>query len=129
MLIIANAVMKKNAITLKGRLRTNSIHRSLTFTFSASFWSITTRSLHCENENTRSASPARAKIVMVTNHADAASGVFVMAEPSAALGAKMAITSGSDLTTRAPRLAMNIRVDVRMVTSSVSRVSDELRAP
>ena len=44
--IIANAVMKKNARTRNGRLRTNSIQRSLTFTLSVSFLSITTRSLH-----------------------------------------------------------------------------------
>ena len=53
----------------------------------------------------------------------------VIAVPSAARGAKMAITIGRDFTMSAPRFAMNIRVEVRMVISSVSRVSDELRAP
>ena len=32
-------------------------------------------------------------------------------------------------TARPPTLAMNIRVEVRMVISSVSRVSDEFKAP
>ena len=129
MLIIAKAVMKKNARTLSGRLRRNSIQRSLTFTFSDSLASITTFSLHCENEKMRRARPARAKMVIVMNHAVADSGLSVMAVPSAAIGAKRAITIGRDFTTSAPRFAMNIRVDVRTVISSVSRVSDELRAP
>ena len=56
---------------------------------------------------------------------------------------KMAISSGRSFaatskatkmgtpadTQRPPRLAMNIRTEVRMVISSVSRVSDELSAP
>ena len=68
-------------------------------------------------------------MVMVMNHAEADSGLSMMAVPSAAIGAKIAITIGSDLTIRAPRLAMNIRVDVRIVISSVSLVRDEFNAP
>ena len=129
MLIIAKAVMKKKASTLNGRLRRNSIQRSLTFTFSDSFWSITTLSLHCEKENTRSARPASENMVIVMNHADADSGLSIIAEPSAAAGAKIAITIGSDFTINAPRFAINILVDVRMVISSVSLVRDEFKAP
>ena len=129
MLIIANAVMKKNASTLRGRLRRNSIQRSLTLTSSDAFSSITTLSLHCEKEKTRRASPANENMAIVMNHADADSGLSMMALPSAAIGAKMAITIGSDFTISAPKFAMNILVEVRIVISSVSLVRDELSAP
>ena len=73
-------------------------------------------------------------MVIVMNQAPAASGVLYTAVilPVSGLrtfGAKRAMIRGRDLTHRAPRLAMNIRVDVRMVISLVSRVSDALRAP
>ena len=63
------------------------------------------------------------------NHAVADSGLSVIAVPSAATGAKIAMIIGSDFTINAPRLAMNIRVEVRTVISSVSLVSDEFNAP
>ena len=73
-------------------------------------------------------------MVIVMNQAEADSGVLYTASifPVSGfitLGAKMAITRGSDFTARPPRLAINIRVEVSMVISSVSRVSEELRAP
>ena len=44
--------------------------------------------------------------------------------------AKMATMMGTPAeTARPPTLAMNIRTEVRMVISSVSRVSEEFRAP
>ena len=125
---MAKAVMKKKASTRSGLLRTNSIHRSLTFTLADSFWSMTTFSLHWEKQKNSKARPTRAKMVIVMNQAGAASGVLYTATPST-LGAKIAMISGSDFTHRAPRLAMNMRVLVRMVISLVSRVSEAFRAP
>ncbi|CCX54985.1 unknown [Bacteroides sp. CAG:1060] len=75
-LIIANAVMKKNASTRSGLLRVNSCHRSLTFTLADSLASITTFSFVWEKQKMRSTRPRRANMVMVTNHADADSGVL-----------------------------------------------------
>ena len=73
-------------------------------------------------------------MVMVMNHADADSGVSYTASvlPVAGLstfGANRAITSGRDFTVRPPRFAMNMRVEVSTVISSVSLVRDEFSAP
>ena len=125
---------EKKARMRRGLFLTNSIQRSETFTFAASFWSITTRSLVCEKQKKRSRRPAMAKMLMVMNHAEAASGVLYTAVifPVSGLrtfGAKIAMTRGRDLTIRPPRFAMNILVLVRIVISLVSRVREELRAP
>ena len=62
---------------------------------------------------------------MVTNQASALAAVLVM--PS---GDRKATRSGTpEATARPPVLAMNIRTEVRMVISLVSRVSDALSAP
>ena len=68
------------------------------------------------------------------NQAPPASGVLYTAVilPVSGLrtfGAKMAMMMGRDFTHRAPRLAMNMRVEVRIVISLVSRVSEAFRAP
>ena len=84
---MAKAVMKKKASTRRGLLRRNSIHRSLTFTLAASFWAITTRSLHWLKQKNSRTRAARAKRVIVLNQAGAASGVLYTATPST-LGAK-----------------------------------------
>ena len=89
---------------------------------------MTTRSLHWEKQKKSSSRPTRAKMVIVMNQAGAASGVLYTAvilpvSGFSTFGAKMAMISGRDFTHRAPRFAMNIRVEVRMVISSVSRSS------
>ena len=69
-------------------------------------------------------------MAIVVNQAAAASGVLMIASPLASLGAKTATTKGMpDATQRPPTLARNIRTDVSVVISSVSRVSDEFSAP
>ena len=123
--IIANAVTKKKAMTLNGRLWKNSIQRSLILTLALSSALMTTFSLHCVKQKMRSASPTRAYIVIVVNHATGSLG-----RPSTLSSVKYAMSSGNpEPTASPPQLAMNIRTEVRMVISSVSRVSDELRAP
>ena len=76
MLIVVYAIMKKNESIRRGRLRTSSIHRSLTLTFSVCLASMTMRSLLSKKHQTRRARPVRAKILMVMNHAVADSGVL-----------------------------------------------------
>ena len=95
---------------------------------------MTTFSLHCEKQKNSRARPARAKMVIVMNQAPAASGVLYAASALPVsgfriFGAKMAMISGRDLTHRAPRFAMNMRVEVRIVISLVSRVSEAFSAP
>ena len=64
-------------------------------------------------------------MVIVVNHADGSFGRLSDGAP-----AIRAMNRGRpELTARPPRLAMNIRTEVRMVISSVSRVSDEFKAP
>ena len=55
--IIAKAVMKNKAMMRRGRLRMNSIHKSLTFTLADSDWSITTRSFVWLKQKMSSANP------------------------------------------------------------------------
>ena len=62
---------------------------------------------------------------MVTNHAPASSTVFIL--PSGDMAAtRMGMPR---LTASPPRLAMNMRTEVRMVISLVSRVRLALSAP
>ena len=62
---------------------------------------------------------------MVVNHAEESFGRLSDGAP-----AIKAINKGSpELTAKPPKLAMNIRTDVRMVISFVSRVSEEFNAP
>ena len=73
-------------------------------------------------------------ILIVMNHAPAASGVLYCASISPVsgfktLGAKIAMTNGNVLTNSAAKLLKSIRTLVRIVISSVSRVRDEFSAP
>ena len=134
MLMVVKAMIKKNDSTLSGRFRTSSIQRSLTFTDALSLLSITMRSLLSKKVTRSNTKPASAKMLMVINQARPASGVLYTASISpvcsfSTLGAKMAITNGKVLITSPAKLAITIRTLVRMVISSVSRVSEEPSAP
>ena len=58
--IMAKAVMKKNAMTRRGRLWKNSIQRSLILTLAASLSFMTTRSRHWLKQKMSRVRPVRA---------------------------------------------------------------------
>ena len=127
--IIANAVMKKHASTRSGLFRPNSAQRSETLTLAVSFSSITTLSRVCEKQKNRNASPTREYTSIVRNQARPSAGMAcspTICEPFAKLLTRAGIPMD---TARPPRFAMNMRDDGRTVISSVSRVSEALRAP
>ena len=64
-------------------------------------------------------------MVIAVNHAEGSLGRLSEAE----LAIQAMINGRPELTARPPTFAMNIRTEVRMVISSVSRVSEELSAP
>ena len=64
-------------------------------------------------------------MVMVVNQATGSLG-----KPSDCWSVKYAMSNGRpDPTAKPPQFAINIRTDVNTVISSVSRVSDEFKAP
>ena len=67
--MVANEMMKKKDRMRRGRFRTSSIQRSLTFTFSVSSLAITILSLLSKKQNMSRARPVRANMLMVMNHA------------------------------------------------------------
>ena len=134
MLIVVNATMKKNDSMRKGRLRTSSFHRSLDFTVDVCSLSMAMRSLLSAKQKKNNPRPNKAKMLIVMNQAVPASGVLYTASifpvwGLRTLGANMAITSGSVFMTRPPKLANSIRMVVRRVISSESRVIEDCSAP